>query len=126
MKASERLTKAPIYDTMKVFGIMPGGHQKYRENQDKAMGVTKDGYRFNADQTCCCAYCGRYTGSGTLFVFLTCYAEMTESELFEDDNDALGMYPVGSDCAKKLKATGVPIYRITNPGEGLSKFEQVK
>jgi hypothetical protein len=104
---------------------MPGGHPSYRANQSKAMGRTGDGFRFYADATLCCAYCGRYTGNGTLYVFLTCLGEFSESEYHTDAMDFLGMYPVGSDCAKKLKAAGVPIYKVTNPGEALSTFKRL-
>lgn len=118
---------APTWEKVNPFGHGEGSHPKYRENMTKAMGTTKSGLRFNADATLCCCYCGRYTGTGRLYVYLLSTSEFSESEHFKgDDGDNLCMYPVGSDCAKKLKAHGVPLYRyVPAPDGGWGDFARV-
>lgn len=72
------------------------------------------------DETTCCVLCGRNAGQGGRFVYLTNLGEYTTvEEAAQNDKvveerggcpDDLGLYPVGSDCAKKLKQAGVTIY----------------
>lgn len=73
------------------------------------------------DDTCCCILCGKNAGKGGLFVYLTSggeYSTMEEAAEYEKVIeglggclDDLGLYPVGSDCAKKLKLAGVKLYK---------------
>lgn len=87
----------------------------YRKNQEAA--------RHNGhyvDETCCCVLCGKKAIGGGTFVLLTNVGEYTtKEEMAEHEKlvearggspDDLGLYPVGFDCAKKLKAAGVTIY----------------
>lgn len=97
--------------TIKPFGSRKGdptvGHDKYEENLDKAKhnGIP-------CSQTDCCCYCGRKAIGGKTFAFLTNIGQFAVAEDYEDNpgNDHLGLYPVGSECAKLLKSHGVVIY----------------
>lgn len=91
------------------------GNPNYRKNQESAR---HQGHY--VDQTECCVLCGRKAIGGNTFVILSNVSEYItkeESAAFDADcaarggcSDDLGYYPVGSDCAKKLKSAGVPIY----------------
>jgi hypothetical protein len=86
------------------------GNPNYEKNLAKA-GVY-------LDQTQCCCVCGK-RAKGGLGVYLSNVGEyITEAEFlaFEIEcearnacSDDLGVYPVGADCARKLRACGVPI-----------------
>lgn len=79
------------------------GNPDYRTNQGKAIhkGIP-------VCQTQCCVLCGKKSLGGKLYVLLASTCEyVTREELDEDD---LGEYPIGSDCAKKLKAAGIPVF----------------
>lgn len=91
------------------------GHPGYEANQKKA--------RHNGhyvDQTSCCAYCGKKAIESDLSVLLSNvgeYITKEEADAFEIEcaarggsPDDLGYYPVGSDCARKLRAAGIPVY----------------
>lgn len=82
------------------FGVGSNGHTKYEENLKK--------YVPYGDTTIACCYCGRHARSGTTFAFLSNMSEFIRQE--EGGDDFLGMYPVGSDCAKILKDAGVTLY----------------
>lgn len=86
------------------------GHPNYRTNQD----------RTGRDPSECCVVCGK-RATGNLYVYLSNVSEyITEAEYVAQEDacnargacsDDLGMYPVGSDCAKKLRAAGIPLVR---------------
>ncbi len=88
----------------------PNGHANYDENQGKARHAGRP-----VGPEDCCVLCGKKALGGGIFVLLCSVGEyITEAELAEDD---LGCYPVGSDCAKKLKAAGLPVI-VRAPGGG--------
>ncbi len=87
--------------TMQPFGRENGGHPNYKRN----LNATVD-----REPSCACAYCGRYTGQGTLFVFLTNVGDFDRYEDHPDNMDHLGLYPVGAGCARLLKMDGISIY----------------
>jgi len=63
------------------------------------------------DQTECCCVCGKKAfGKSRQFVYLTDLSQYITKEECQDHD--LGMYPVGSDCAKKLNKAGVPTYKV--------------
>lgn len=80
-----------------------GGHPDYHTNESKA---THKG--IPVDQTGCCALCGKKALGGKTFVALTDMTEYTTKEELHDCD--LGLYPIGSDCMKKLSKVGVTIY----------------
>ncbi len=95
---------APKFETVKAFGRANGGHPRYEANLERTP---------YADQTHACCYCGKFTGSASAtYAYLLSTSEFSELEYFQTvgDDCNLGFYPVGSDCAKKLKAAGVPLY----------------
>ena len=67
----------------------------------------------------CCAICGK-PAKGGKFVYLTddgCYTTAEEGQEHDalvvadgGSPDDLGLYPVGADCARKLKSAGVTLY----------------
>lgn len=65
------------------------------------------------DESCCCVLCGKYLpNKKPAFVLLSNETKyVTEAELTDHD---LGTFPVGSDCAKKLKKAGVSIYQYNS------------
>lgn len=80
-----------------------GGNPAYKANMSKAMHKG-----LPVCQTSCCVLCGKKALSQKLFVLLsTDNVYVTQAELSDDD---LGEYPVGSDCAKTLKAAGIPVF----------------
>jgi len=80
------------------------GNPNYKQNQDRAR---HNGHYLDASN--CCAVCGKKALGGDTFVMLSNVGEyITEAEY--NDSDDLGLYPVGSDCAKKLKKAGIPVY----------------
>lgn len=91
------------------------GNPNYRKHQNAAR---HEGHY--VDETQCCALCGKKALNQETYVLLSNvgnYITSEEALAFEKDaearggcSDDLGYYPVGSDCAKKLKAAGVPIY----------------
>lgn len=79
------------------------GNPNYQANADKAMHKG-----FPVDTDCCCVLCGRVAVGGKHYVLLASTSEyVTREELSDFD---LGEYPVGSDCAKKLVAAGIPVF----------------
>lgn len=84
-----------------------GGHPNYRANQERA----KVGGN-NVGPEECCAYCGRATGLGKNFLYLTTLGQVSEAPADPETQsyDDLGLYPVGSDCAKLFKKAGVKLY----------------
>jgi hypothetical protein len=64
-------------------------------------------------QTECCAYCGKLAISGTHFGIFTDGGEWTTAEEMKDHD--LGYYPLGSDCARRLKKV-VPVYGGADTG----------
>lgn len=81
-----------------------GGNPSYRKNQDAAKHEGS-----SLDESCCCVLCGKAAFTSGLSVMLSNVGEYITKEEHNDSDD-LGYYPVGSDCAKKLKAAGIPIY----------------
>ena len=79
---------------MKFFGQPNGGHPNYHRNSE------------DRDGTLCCAYCGKL-GKNKTFVFLNWDGTPCSPDT---QGDVLGLYPIGSDCAKKAKAAGIKIY----------------
>jgi len=86
-----------------------GGPDKVKYN--KNLDATADG-----DSCIGCVLCGKKTNSrylvdGGFFVMLSNVGEYITAEEYNDMDD-LGLYPIGSDCLKKLKLKpfGVPIY----------------
>jgi len=90
---------------MKMFGGN-GGHANYKKNLERTM---------YADPTQCCVYCGKSVGKGRLSVFLNCHNQAVAAD--ETLPDFLGYYPIGSDCAKKAKKEGIPVYLADDAGK---------
>jgi len=94
----------------KPFGQSPGGHPRFKENEAACppykivKGVAKD------VQPCC--YCGRPMLRITHSVYMTDGAEFVDPQTVEHGDGLVGYYGVGSDCARKLKAQGVKVYRF--------------
>ena len=87
--------------------IMPFGHgEGSNPNYEKNVAASP---KAHGDTTACCCYCGKFTGTDKQFAFLANVGIFID---IKDDNgmDDLGMYPVGSDCAKLLKKHGVKLY----------------
>lgn len=82
-----------------------GGNPNYRKNQSQAK--SPEGYLL--DESCCCVLCGKAAYTSGLSVMLSNVGLYITPEEHNDSDD-LGYYPVGSDCAKKLKAAGIPVY----------------
>ena len=78
---------------------------KYQENQRKAARNRA------ADTTDCCVVCGRMANSE--FVVLSDGGEYITPEEYRDTD--LGYYPVGPDCARKLRKEGVPTFKKPVP-----------
>ncbi len=80
------------------------GHPNYKKNSNAAR---HNG--FPLDTSHCCVVCGKKAVDTLTYVMLSNVGEyITEAEY--NDSDDLGLYPVGSDCAKKLKSAGIPLY----------------
>jgi hypothetical protein len=82
-----------------------GGNPNYRKNQERAK--SKGGHPLDASS--CCVLCGKKAYESGLSVMLSNVGLYITPEEHNDSDD-LGYYPVGSDCAKKLKAAGIPVY----------------
>jgi len=84
-----------------------GGYPRYSENETKVAYIAPGKKGYGAGQTECCAYCGKLCLNPRFFAFLTCGGAF---EVYEDGHDGiLGFYPLGSDCARRLKKA-VPVY----------------
>lgn len=91
-----------------IFG-QAGGHPNYKANQSKAVDKR---FRSPLGVESCCMYCGKACYEGGTFIYLTALAEVV-AEMPKDGeiaNDDLGLYAVGSDCAKLFRKAGVKIY----------------
>lgn len=75
----------------------------------KSLGTPVKGRYLTEEQICMC--CGKPTRKPTLMVYASVETAVyvTKEEAHSDTFD-YNMYPVGSDCAKKLKADGVKVY----------------
>jgi hypothetical protein len=82
-----------------------GGNPDYKANQAKAK--SKQGYPVSTTQ--CCVLCGK-KARGDLSAMLSNMGLYITKEEYNNSDD-LGYYPVGSDCAKKLKAADIPVYK---------------
>lgn len=95
------------------FGATHGGHPDYRANLEKLgrIGFGRKGY--GACETEACAFCGKYTANPKFHAFMKTGGSFdvftTDEELM--DNAWIGFYPLGSDCAAKLKKH-VPVYKL--------------
>lgn len=77
---------------------------KWRETVSKQ----RDKNGMYVDEGCCCVLCGKKAFGAPEYVLLSDTSRyVTKEELTDND---LGMFPVGSDCAKKLKKAGIPVY----------------
>lgn len=87
-------------NTVQPFGRRDGGHPAYEANLS------------SGEPSECCCYCGRHTGNGKTFAYLLDVGDFAKYEDFAhlSDDCNLGFYPVGSECAKVLKAAGVAVY----------------
>jgi hypothetical protein len=90
-----------------IFGRGEGAHPKYRLNQDKAVDPK---FRSPLDVSACCVYCGKACLSNKAFLYLTGLGEIVKKDGRDDNNDDLGLYPIGSDCVKLFRAAGCTIY----------------
>lgn len=91
-----------------VTSIRPFGHAE-------GSALVNPNYRTNMSRsdcaTVCCCFCGKRMSGQRIFAFLTNIGEFAVAEEWEGtSNDHLGLYPVGSDCAKLLKKHGVVLY----------------
>lgn len=84
---------------LKAFGGNPSYHDNLNRAHHKGMALC---------QTDCCVLCGKKALGRKTYVLLTDMGEYTTREALTEYD--LGEYPVGSDCAKKLKAAGVTVY----------------
>lgn len=81
---------------------------KWRKKVDSQ--TTPQGYP--VDDGFCCVFCGKYMPDGhkgTLVLLADGGEIVTLGELTEFD---LGVFPIGSDCARKYKAAGIPLYKF--------------
>lgn len=87
-----------------------GGHPNYRANQDKATVKVEGRGRHPADVTQCCCYCGKTVknGHGETFLLLSGGGDVITQAEYRDGD--LGLYPIGSDCAKLARKAGATIY----------------
>ena len=82
------------------------GHPGYQANQERAKHKG-----FPLDPSHCCVICGKAAVASAFAVRLADTGEyVTEAEMRETD---LGFYPVGSDCAKKLRKAGIEVVSST-------------
>lgn len=80
----------------------------YRRNVERAEAIQPGKKGYGASDTECCAYCGKYTHAPKFHAFLDCMNEFVSSAEV-DSGEYLGFYPLGSDCARRLKKV-VPVY----------------
>ena len=102
---------APTFcDKARAFGKGETGHPNYKKNSEKQARV--GGRLIQPDISDCCIFCGKFCGAdGKFAAYLLNTSEISEAEHFAgDDGDNLCFYPLGSDCAKKFKKLGVPVY----------------
>lgn len=65
---------------------------------------------YGAGQTDCCAFCGKLALGATFHAYLTGAGEFTTPPESEDTlTDDLGFYPLGADCAQRLRKH-VPVF----------------
>lgn len=94
--------------TPKPFGGK-GGHPDYQANLEKVSRTPLGRPGYGAGQTECCAFCGRLV-RGDVY---RCWTEIGGSfDEWSENPDAVGYYPLGSDCALALAAI-VPVYTST-------------
>jgi len=86
-----------------------GGHPSYRENEGKA---THKGQPLC--QTYCCCYCGKKAINAKHYAYLVSGGSFDLATAGDPDYD-VGYYPLGSDCATKLKKVGAPVYKSPAP-----------
>jgi len=91
--------------TPKPFGGA-GGHPSYQTNLERVgrIGLGRKGY--GAGQTECCAFCGKLAIGASFRAFTLTGASF---DARSEDPDAVGFYPLGSDCARRLRRI-VPVY----------------
>lgn len=91
------------------------GYEGYDANIAKLhrIGFGKKGY--GAGETECCAFCGKLSLNPKYFGFISSSATFYTVEEGESD-DYIGFYPLGSDCAKRLKGL-IPVYK--SPADGI-------
>jgi len=87
----------------------PNGHPNYRENQEGARH--KGGY---VCATQCCCYCGKKAFNAKRYAYLVDGGSFDREEDGDGDHD-VGFYPLGSDCAAKLRKVGTPVYKTPAP-----------
>jgi len=107
-------TAAAKGETPKPFGSSTGGYSNYGANLAKAEAVIKNG-AYAYDQTMCCCYCGKPCRKEKFFAYLTSGEHF--EHIVHGADGILGFYPLGSDCAAKLKKH-VPVY-ICHEDSGL-------
>lgn len=92
-----------VVQTPKAFGHADGGNPNYEKNLGRA----------KSDQTDCCSFCGKAAGFPVKFwgyhEYGSDYDVAPEAPNETGEKGHIGFYPLGSDCARKLKKT-VPVY----------------
>lgn len=85
----------------------PNGHPSYDANHAKWCKPSKR-YPYGCNTEDACAYCGKPCPTPKYFAALTCGGAFEDAANVKDGD--LGFYPIGSDCASKLKKAA-PIYK---------------
>lgn len=79
-------------------------------NYDKNANNARDKEGRRLDRSTCCCVCGKATGDNNLFLYLDGGGDVIEPR--DSHNDDLAFYPIGTDCAKKVKKLGTKIHRL--------------
>ena len=87
-------------------------HENYEKNLAAFLARASNPKKpyYGGDEYLCCAHCGKYVKTPRLFVYIV-YGGTFEPAPLEEVDGHIGHWPVGSDCAKKLKSLGVPVYQ---------------
>jgi hypothetical protein len=97
------------------------GYPLYATNLNRAMCLPPGHKHSGCNETNCCVYCGKValtphkspklvSEKAHFCCFLDSCGNWIEAE-GSDDNDILGFYPLGPDCARRLKKI-VPVYEV--------------
>jgi hypothetical protein len=96
----------------RAFGDPDAGHPKYRENVNRPYLDRTLGFATYVCETECCSFCGKPVRSPRFYgyhYYGSTYHQTPTENGEEEPIDAVGFYPIGSDCAKRLRKL-VPVY----------------
>jgi hypothetical protein len=89
------------------------GHPGYKANVEAVGRIPFGRKGYGACETSCCAFCGRLALGAKFhgyFVFDGEFDEAPEDPEVTLSEAHIGFYPLGSDCARRLKKM-VPVYK---------------